>query len=74
MIAGTFHRTGAVEVWGRGTNRVIEECHRWGVEPPGFEVVTGSLWVTFPAEIVHGARLWHQVGTKSGPSRDQVQV
>jgi ATP-dependent DNA helicase RecG len=51
LIAGTFHRTGAVEVWGRGTNRVIEECERWGIEPPSFEVVTGSVWVTFPAVI-----------------------
>jgi ATP-dependent DNA helicase RecG len=74
LIAGTFHRTGAVEVWGRGTNRVIEECERWGVESPRFDVVTGSLWVTFPAEIGPGTRLGDQVGTKLGPSRDQVQV
>jgi hypothetical protein len=26
LIAGAFHWTGAVEVWGRGTNRVIEAC------------------------------------------------
>jgi ATP-dependent DNA helicase RecG len=70
LIAGTFHRTGAVEVWGRGTNRVIEECRRWGVDPPSFEVVTGSLWVTFPAAIGPTP----QAGTKSAPSGDQVQV
>lgn len=55
LIAGAFHRTGAVEVWGRGTHRVIEECRRWDLEPPSFEVVTGSLWVTFPAAIGPGA-------------------
>ena len=74
LIAGAFHRTGAVEVWGRGTNRVIEECNRWGVQPPSFEVVTGSLWVTFPAAIGPGVRLGDQGGTKSGLSGDQVQV
>jgi len=26
IIAEAFHRTGAVEVWGRGTNRVIAMC------------------------------------------------
>src|SRR5690606_25973355 len=36
FIAETFHRTGAVETWGRGTNRVIEECDRWGIDPPTF--------------------------------------
>ncbi|MBD3162859.1 MAG: hypothetical protein GF355_14250 [Candidatus Eisenbacteria bacterium] len=55
LIAGAFHRTGAVEVWGRGTNRVIEECRRWDLEPPSFEVVTGSLWVTFTAAIGPGS-------------------
>ncbi len=33
-LAGTFHRMGAIEVWGRGTNRVIEACRAWGIEPP----------------------------------------
>jgi ATP-dependent DNA helicase RecG len=74
LTAGTSYSTGAVEVWGRGTDRVIEECKRWGVEPPSFDVVTGSLWVRFPAEIGPGAQLGDQVGTKLGPSRDQVQV
>ena len=36
LIAGVFHRTGAVEIWGRGTNRVIEECRRYGIAPPMF--------------------------------------
>src|SRR3990172_1949269 len=30
LIAGAFHRTGAVEVWGRGTNRVIAACKQHG--------------------------------------------
>ena len=55
LIAGAFHRTGAVEVWGRGTNRVIDECLRHGIEAPTFEERGGALLVTFRAEIVPGA-------------------
>jgi ATP-dependent DNA helicase RecG len=73
-IAGAFHRTGAVEVGGRGTDRVVEECKRWGVEPPRFEVVTGALCVTFPAATGPGVEARHQVGTKSALSGHQVQV
>lgn len=51
LIAETFHRTGAVEIWGRGTNRVIEECQRYGVDPPAFEEQAGGLIVTFRAPI-----------------------
>ena len=78
LIAEAFHRTGAVEVWGRGTNRVIEACERYGLEPPTFEEKDGFVVVTFRAQIgstpqVEGPSR-DQVGTKSGLSRHQVQV
>ncbi len=47
LIAEAFHRTGAVEIWGRGTNRVIAECERHGVAPPTFEERQGFVIVTF---------------------------
>ena len=52
LIAGAFHRTGAVEVWGRGTTRVIAECERHGITPPVFEERQGFAIVTFRAPIV----------------------
>ncbi len=47
LIAGTFHRTGVVEIWGRGTNRVMDECKKYGVPPPNFEEESGGVTVTF---------------------------
>lgn len=55
LIAGAFHRTGAVEIWGRGTNRVIEHCKRHGAAPPTFMERQGFVIVTFKAELVPGA-------------------
>ena len=52
LIAEAFHRTGAVEVWGRGTNRVIAECLAHGIPPPLFEELQGWVDVTFLASIV----------------------
>jgi ATP-dependent DNA helicase RecG len=76
LIAGAFHRTGAVEIWGRGTNRVIEECQRYGIASPTFDDRGGSLVVTFRAPVIPGAGAepTDQVGTKSGLSRDQVEI
>ena len=54
LIAGAFHRTGAVEVWGRGTNRVIAACRRHGAAPPTFKEQQGFVVVTFKAEMVAG--------------------
>jgi ATP-dependent DNA helicase RecG len=77
LIAETFHRTGAVEIWGRGTNRVIEECERYGIDPPRFDEQAGALIVTFRAAIGPGSGEGpgrDQVGTKSGLSDEQVRV
>ena len=52
LIAGAFHRTGAVEVWGRGTNRVIEMCRQHGAALPVFEETQGFVHVTFNAQLV----------------------
>jgi hypothetical protein len=71
-IAGAFHRTGAIEVWGRGTNRVMEACRAYGIADPTFTEGSGAVTVAFQAEVVAGARDvgpgGHQVGTKSVPS------
>ena len=81
-------RVGAIEAWGRGTNRVIDECKNYGIDPPTFELRGNSVVVTFRAQIALGPDLvprrdqvgtklgpsWDQVGTKSDLSSDQVQV
>jgi ATP-dependent DNA helicase RecG len=54
LLAGAFHRTGAVEVWGRGTNRVIAMCRKHGMAAPTFEERSGFLVVTFKAQMVAG--------------------
>lgn len=74
LIANTFHRTRAVEIWGRGTNRVIEECQRYGIVPPQFEERSGSVVVTFSLPTALSAPTRHQVGTKLALSEHQVLV
>jgi len=79
LIAGAFHRTGAVEVWGRGTNRVIEMCKKHGASPPTFEEMQGFLIVTFKAQMVaeraattSGAQLGAQSATQSRAQSDRI--
>lgn len=72
LIAEAFHRTGAIEAWGRGTNRVIEECRAYGIPDPTFVEEAGAVTVTFKADVVAGADLGRsvsQVGPKSVLSR-----
>jgi len=75
LIAGAFHRTGAVEVWGRGTNRVIEMCKKHGAPLPLFEERQGFLIVTFRAQLVAGGAAGTseaQSGAQSGAQSIRV--
>jgi ATP-dependent DNA helicase RecG len=36
-IANVFFRSGQIESWGRGIDRIKEECQRFGAEVPSFE-------------------------------------
>jgi ATP-dependent DNA helicase RecG len=78
LLAEAFHRTGAIEAWGRGTNRVIEACRAYGIPDPIFMNEGGAVTVTFMSEVVAGTRglvpARHQAGTKSALSPDQVEV
>jgi predicted HTH transcriptional regulator len=62
-IMNVFHRTGAVEIWGRGTNSVIAECERDGIAPPVFEERQGFIIVTFKVLIASEVtrQVTHQV-------------
>jgi len=47
-VAGTFFRSGLIEAWGRGIERIVSSCRRNGTPGPTFAHEPGGLWVTFP--------------------------
>lgn len=67
LIAGAFHRTGAIEAWGRGTNRVIEACR--AVRHRGTDVQRGLG--RRRSDLPGGRR--HRLGTQRVPSRSYVR-
>ena len=76
LIADVFYKTGLIEKWGRGTNRVIEMCVEAGIAPPKFEEITGAAVVTFKVNVrgpqQTAAQAAGQLGTESVPSLSQV--
>ena len=51
LIAQTSLRTGAVNTCGQGTDRVIDVCQEFGVEPPIFDQDSQPVVVTLPTMI-----------------------
>ena len=75
IIANVFYRAGIIERWGTGTLNIIDWCAENGNPPPGWLEQAGSVYVTFlPAVLPDTPKDTGDVGTKSGLSRDQVQI
>ena len=82
LLFGMLHRMEAVEHIGSGIRRIHDLCREWGVPAPLFDVSEHWVTVTFRRLPLGGDRLDEtsrgsgrdQVGTKSGPSRDQVAI
>jgi len=47
IIANVFYRTGFIEIWGRGINKIRTEFERNGMPMPEFEETEGGLLVSF---------------------------
>lgn len=46
-IANAFFRSGYIELWGRGTIKIIEICEKSGLPSPNFNYEGHDFWVTF---------------------------
>jgi ATP-dependent DNA helicase RecG len=47
-IANTFFRSGQIEAWGRGIERMVQTCLEAGRPSPVLQVESIGVWVTFP--------------------------
>ena len=78
LVADLLHRIGYIEKAGTGIRRMRENAERHGCPEPQFKG-TGLFTAVFrprprPEQLNGDGEETAQVGTKSGPSRDQVQL
>ena len=52
LLAEMLFYIGWIERWGRGIQKMLDECAAAGLPEPDFEERTGGLWVTFRKDIL----------------------
>lgn len=50
MLASAFFRTGYIESWGRGIEKILRECQKHGIPIPVFDSSLSGLMLTFRSE------------------------
>jgi ATP-dependent DNA helicase RecG len=75
-IANVFYRAGYIEHWGRGIEKICDECKALGAEPPRYELLGHGLRVFFnalPNALIDEAKaLKHQKTDKAGALEDAL--
>ncbi len=74
LIAGAFFRTGDIESWGRGIDKIRDACKADNVDFPTFEFEPTGLMVEFKGVIPQEAEDIPHGGTKLALSRHQVEI
>ncbi|MCF6333130.1 MAG: hypothetical protein L3J11_07585 [Draconibacterium sp.] len=56
-IANAFFRSGYIELWGRGTIKIIEKCLETGLPSPLYHYEASDFWVEFRKDIYNAEYL-----------------
>jgi len=57
ILADVFFKGGLIESWGRGTLKIIDECHATGLPTPEISEMTGGIVVTIYKDIYNKKHL-----------------
>ena len=68
-IANTFFRSGEIEAWGRGNERIIMACKKDGFSTPEFRYDASGIWTIFNFKYPERATI--QDDPKTAQKRDQ---
>lgn len=67
LIANTFFRSGYIESWGRGIEKIHRECLEWGIAEPAYDYSMTGLMLSFEANS-------EQISTAGEKTRVETQV
>jgi len=51
LIAGTFFRSGKIEAWGRGVEKITEACKSWGKPEPFYRIRANEVMIGFNTNV-----------------------
>ena len=72
-IANTFFRSGEIETWGRGIERIIMACKNDGFSTPEFRYDASGVWTIFKFEYPERATIQSEQKTTQKTTQKDIQ-
>ncbi|GHS94391.1 hypothetical protein AGMMS50276_06940 [Synergistales bacterium] len=70
LIANAFFRSGQIEAWGRGIEKITEACKEWKMSEPFFRLRPNEVMIGFNTESQFGEKF----GEKFGENQSQMKI
>ena len=61
LLAGAFFRSGQIEAWGRGIEKITEACKYWGKPEPFFRLRVNEVMIGFNIESQFGEKFGENI-------------
>ena len=74
LLANTFFRSGYIESWGRGIEKINRECLSHGIDSPTYDYSMSGLMLTFHANPKHLSAGLNSEETKRVPDLSSVKT
>jgi ATP-dependent DNA helicase RecG len=70
LIANAFFRSGQIEAWGRGIEKITEVCKEWNMPEPFFRIRQNEVMIGFNTESQFGEKF----GDEFGENQSQMKI
>jgi ATP-dependent DNA helicase RecG len=74
LIAGTFFRSGQIEAWGRGVEKMAEACKSWGKPEPFYRIRANEVMIGFNTDVSIVGNIAENVVKNIGINAMQVKI
>ena len=74
LIAGAFFRSGQIEAWGRGVEKMAEACKSWGKPEPFYRIRANEVMIGFNTDVSIVGNIAENVVKNIGINAMQVKI
>ena len=74
LIAGTFFRSGQIEAWGRGVEKITEACKSWGKPEPFYRIRANEVMIGFNTNVSIAKNIVDNIVENVGVNTMQVKI
>ncbi len=72
LLANTFFRSGQIEAWGRGIEKITDACKEWSKPEPFYRIASNEVMIGFITDAGIGDRIGDNIGDITNETQEKI--